>query len=1538
MSTYLRTPPIRRGPDAELPSWGGSEPSGEGFWDKASEKAREDRRRRRAPVEPGRPRRRGRRLLWTGAGVVGVLMLLVGLAPAIAGRFVPGVVRERAGRHIAGQVRVASVSLSWLGSQSLGHIELTDDGKTIADLSIDLDQGLLGLATGSRRLGTATVRGKVDLVRFADGTTNLERALAAPKGAAAAPAPGGASPARVPEGAAVRVLLDSLSITFRDESVAGGPLEAALRKIDAEAALAAGDPVTLKLKAEATSRVGAGAAQCGSITIDALVDKWMGSDGALTPERVNVKTAVVVKDLPTALVDALMGRGGALAAGLGERVQLSVVAEGSTKSGQATVRASAGGADPSLSAEIAASLADGVLSLSSPASLSVKGSALRALAPRIDAALAGQDALSLDALPDVRVTVAELRVRVPGDGKPLDLRRTRFEGEATTGEVAGRVRLEDSGSPRALRLAPLAVKVSASDLAGPVRVTASTSARVADTAGALASAGTIDADFTLSGLLDAAGAPVAGIPGGVNGRAAVKGVATALAQPFVAATGLDLPRDVGPTLDLDLRAETKGGGGADLPPVDLTLVVTAEQVNAYGALTLLPDRVETRGEGLRATLMRGGAIAGRFLGPGTGLALDPAGRFNLAVTDVAIPLSPKRAPVLDRASARASVHGAGLTLRGSGVADAPLALTTPVAIASVEAGAALAPGKAPTATLSLRGSHAGQPFTIDGSAEIAGVLKPTPAGQEPAPPALADAAPVGRLEIRGLPTSLLGAVAAIAPPAGAARASDSYRAGEGLDLPALLRDALGPTLDLVASGQQAGERVALDARAEARGLTAQVKGSADERTLSIEPSRTRLTLDPLVAERLLKTFTDPNGPRPALAEATGVVIDVGAVVIPRSALTDRALLPTVTLAMGFDRHLVVHGLEVGQGPQRRDLGPLGVAGFSLKVEAPLGALGGGGSGTLKALVSGDAVSGTRLQRVASFNGEVALPLTGGPAMAGPLSGKVNLVRIDSAAADPLLAAAVALTPSDPRLTELLGAGADASVVLTIDPPTGAMPLGEQLASGRLRVEASLASPNLSTTTPARLTLLPDRIVLGEPLAVAAMLTPGVLDRLVGASGDPEARLRLAAPAPATLRVDRLAIARATPEQAKAGAEVGPLKPGVFDLALSADVPSVQLAAGAQQMSLAGTRVLVASEAGGGSITAALDVAEAVVRSAPGAAPQSARGMTLRATIDGVADAEGNVAADRAVLNAQGDLPIVPTALVDALAGQGGLLVDALGATVAVSLRAEALAVGAGTGALTAEVRSERASATVRGRLTPGLFVMDQAPADVRVTRITPDLSRRLTKGVPIIASLEKSPDLPPATVLGRDLRVPTDGNLSNLNGDVEIDPGTVRFSTSPLFSRVLSKTNQRSEGAAGERLQPLKIEARQGVLRLSRWELPLGEYKVLTEGSVNLVTQDVDVITWIPLSALSEDAARVFQTTDVLGGLLGRNKEEDETRKRQIAAPFRSRGKMGSLGPPTPDLKLFAEEVGRTFKDELRNAPRRLLEGLRKDSKPPGGG
>jgi hypothetical protein len=1540
-----------RSPEAPSGSGGGGPKDasgGEGFWDKAIDAERAKRRGAggRGPV-PARRRGGVARVVLIVLGVLLALLLaLVALAPTIASSLAPGMIRDAAGSAIRGKVSVGSVSLSWFGPQKATHVALADEaGKPIADVSVEAQPGLWSLVTGSRKLGTVRVAGSADIVRAADGTTNLERALASPAGAAPAPAgPGPAprEPFRISEGVGARLVFENIKLTLTDESVAGGPVVVALQGVNGEAVLSAGEPIALKLQTRASSRVSQGPEQTGEVAIDARVDKWAGSDGVLTPARARVDADVRIKDLPTALVDAILGRGGRLAEGLGERVQATVKASGSLEGGEAVIDASAGspGAAPQLSASVSAKLADDTLTLTAPARVSAKGSAIRALAPQIDEGLAAGGAASIQTFPDAEVTIANLRARVPKDGQ-TDLRGSSAQVTLKTTELLGALTLGEGQPPRAMRIAPMEATVSVPDLAGPVRVTAQTSATIADAEGAPAPAGSISVDLTASGLLDASGAPRAGLPGGLEGRAQVVGVATALAQPFVAASGLDLPRDLGPAVNLELTARTAPGPGTD-PVLDLTLAADAEQLRLDAPLTLSRERVKTGGPGVTAVLRRAGALAGRFVPASSGLAMNPEGSVQVSVPTLDVPLSPKGAPVLDASALEATVSVTGVTLTAAAPGSGPPAAlrpAAPVSVSTLRIAPSLGPGRNPKVSLAGSMAQGAEPFSIEGDVELAGLLSPTPAGGEPAALNTTGLAPIGRVVVRGLPTSLAGAVSALAPPAGSSPTPRTYRAGEGLDVPAMLRDAVGPSVDLILAGQGTPENLDVTLDVGARNLSAKLSAKADPEAVSLRSAVMGLTLDPAVTGRIVGTFMGASGgAAPTLAAPASVRFDIEPVTIARTALGDPGRLPVVKLALEAAQPVVVNGLAVGEGAQRRALGPVGISGLKVDVSAPLGTLAAGpNAGTLEATLSGVVVAGlggAAEERVAGLSGRISAPLSPGPGLADRLSARVTLQDISTAALDrfaaPASGPAGTIAPS-----ELLGPSAGADLALTIDPPAArAGTLGEQIGAGTARVEAQIVSPRVNTSSPIRLTKGPDRLTLDQATTLTVLVEPALAERLLNdpsKPADPATRTSLLAPTTLSLNLERLALALATPEEVRAGATVGPLKPGVFDLALSAAAEPVELSAGRQLVTLAGAQVTARSDRGG-PLEVQLNVADASVRASPEAAPQSARGMTLRAGVANLADPSGTPTPERMVIDAQGVLPVVPTALIDALARQDGLLVDALGPVVSATVRAQGLSTGAGTGTLTMEATSDRASAKVQGRLEPGVFRADQAPVQVTVTRIAPELAKRLLQGVPILDTLEKTADQQPATVVGTGLSVPLDNNLRNLSGTVQVDPGTVRFATSRLFGEVLSAVRQRAAGEAGQRLEPLTVEIRQGVATLAPWELPLGEFKIRTEGTVDLVANELDVITWIPLSELSGEMSKLFKTPDLIGNLLGgKDAGADNARDRQVFAPFRSRGPLGNPGPPRPDVKLFLQTEAKKLTGDVKEAPGKILDGLLKD-------
>src|SRR5690606_25631907 len=123
--------------------------------------------------------------------------VLIGFAPAIASSMAPGIIETAAGGSIKGSVKVKDLALSWGGPTKVGPVELYDDtGALVGRLETTVPAGLWRVVSeqwwSQKQLdvGIVELGGKLDVVRDADGSSNLDRALA-PKTPSAAPSPKG---------------------------------------------------------------------------------------------------------------------------------------------------------------------------------------------------------------------------------------------------------------------------------------------------------------------------------------------------------------------------------------------------------------------------------------------------------------------------------------------------------------------------------------------------------------------------------------------------------------------------------------------------------------------------------------------------------------------------------------------------------------------------------------------------------------------------------------------------------------------------------------------------------------------------------------------------------------------------------------------------------------------------------------------------------------------------------------------------------------------------------------------------------------------------------------------------------------------------------------------------------------------------------------------------------------------------------------------------------------------------------------------------
>ncbi len=1440
-------------------------------------------------ADSGKPKSPKKRSLLKILGMVAAILVVaiavvVALLPTIASGIAPGFIESAAKDSIAGGVKVDKASFSWGGPQTIGDITLLDPKGTaasnrVARVRVEISSGLFTLMTAGsgKDLGTITVSGQASLTRFADGTTNLDRAIEPRSRSAAKPAgtssgAGGgtpAEPASLPPGLRAKVLIDKLDLTYRDESAQTGDVKVSDVKGQAEIGPAQGGTSAL-LKLTAATSAGSSS---GSININGRVDGLADAQGKLTPTAAKIDATVDIKNAPLAVADALAGMGGRLAKGVGPTLDASAVIKGNAKNADAVVKAAAA----HFNADLTLNIAENLLTASKPGVIKIDGSAIRTLAPQIDESLAKSGTVSLTTVPDVSVSLDALRLKFPSGGAP-DLRGGALQLTLAAGETIGTIKLDPQAAPSPLRVAPLALRVEAPDLGGTVRVNAKTDAKIGGQ-----NAGVMTLDAVASGLLDDKGA-VKGAPGSLDAKLLLQGIATAIAQPFVQNAKLDLPKDVGPTLDVDIRATS-----ASANAVDLAFGVTSANVKAAGALAYDGASLRSAKDGVRVSLAQVGQLAGRFVGD-SGASVAPRGSATLSITDVELPLHEKsRQPIIDRSKASLRVDLDSLSMtpaKGAGAVD----------IAKVSLAAGLAPGKAPHVDLGSSMTYAGKPFAASGAFDVPGLLSNKPDGTLDINPG--GARPVGQLDLRDVPTAIAGLVPS----------KPSADGKPGLDLAKLMSEVVGPTLNVnVKGGAEGADTVAMTVAATGQNLKAGTQAKLGKGAIAVDATSVEATLAPSTLATLMATFAPDLKDGPSLAGPAKVTLGVKPLSIPmgQDGRPDFARAGEVELSLNMPGQTMAQGFRVKkEDGSIRDLGQIGVEDMALMVKAPGSLLGSSDAAWTKPLAANFSMKILTGPGPGPGSTQVSGVVTG--KATGDLTstkGQVSVSNLDAVA-----------KIADLRNDKLEGFLAQPGLLTGALGPTTSIDANAKLrqaAGGQsIDAEVSIASPKMKFDGPMKLAVLPDRIRSDREVKINWQLDPEFANAHVFKPDASGKAMKLLAPAPVSLTLGRFAISKSADEKQP----FGPLKPGIFELAMSAAIPSLDLTLpDGQRMKLGNTRVtLNTPPAAEASSAVAFNVAVDSVE-APGAAQankpaQAAQKISLVGNVSNLADKNGNVNADAATLTASGDMPVVPTALVDALAQQNGLLVDALGPTASVSLRAENFSKTGGS--LSLEAASDRARAKVKGNSGAGVFAISE-PLNVSITEVTQALAARFVTGMPLVGSVEKSKNDQPATIVASALRVPLDNDLTKLNGQIQIDPGQAKFTASEQFGPILNLAAQKTMASVGNKLEPMSITITNGVAEYAPWALPLGEFKLATEGKVDLVQKKVDVLTWIPLGALSEETAKLVSKANlggVLGDILGGKKEEDKKKNAGLMVPFRTKGTFGKT-KTEPDLELLAKQA-----------------------------
>ncbi|MFT3683322.1 MAG: hypothetical protein QM783_00100 [Phycisphaerales bacterium] len=286
--------------------------------------------------------------------------------------------------------------------------------------------------------------------------------------------------------------------------------------------------------------------------------------------------------------------------------------------------------------------------------LSVKSLAFAERVPSVAAALK-DSGVSITGWPGVSVAVNALDL--PAGGEGASWAGAKIEVSAfTTGNVTGTIARPGAdgkpGVPETLVVKPITLGIVAPDLVKGVELIGSTEATIGGQ-----SAGALDLNVQLTEIIGPDGkllAAAGGVPGKVVGTLDAKAVSTSLLAPLAAGSGvpLDLPVDVGPTVDLSVNATTKGDGAAGagvIPPTTITLNLRSANVAMTGSLAY-----DSTGLGLSndkqplaLTVQRSAPLVQRLLSSGAKPGektptVSGSGAVQLAVKSLRIPVSGKK--------------------------------------------------------------------------------------------------------------------------------------------------------------------------------------------------------------------------------------------------------------------------------------------------------------------------------------------------------------------------------------------------------------------------------------------------------------------------------------------------------------------------------------------------------------------------------------------------------------------------------------------------------------------------------------------------------------------------------------------------------------------------------------------------------------------------------------------------------------------------------------------------------------------------------
>jgi hypothetical protein len=491
-----------------------------------------------------------------------VVALLVVFAPSLASPMVRSMVASKGSPAIPGSMDARSVGLSWFGPQRVRGLTIVDpDGAKVADVDVRVEAGLISLAFGGRDLGVVTVSGFLDIEKNEAGELNLIRAVS--KGSGGGGGSGGSSGGGasgsgggggIPPSLRATVELDGISVSYADPQLAARGIETlALNSILGSVRIHPGEKVEAKLNMDVGGKASTGGAfQSGSVSGSATIDGLIGADGSINADAATIVASFKTNDLDTGLADRLVDAPVSFERAFGSKVKASIEASGAIAKPDARFSVES----KYVNAAGAIKFEGDDLVTTEPMTATIAREAFDAI-DKAWLAQATGEALNIREMPSVSVRIDS--VRVPTGEASLALASGSVSVELGAMDALVSIGEGEEATKRRITTSPGTLTLGTEALGESLSLDGNLAFTVNGREG-----GTLGVDVVATGIVDESGRLRTDELPVLSGSFGLEGVDTGVIQPFVAAAGVNMGKEIGPTLSVGVNLEPQAGGAITL--------------------------------------------------------------------------------------------------------------------------------------------------------------------------------------------------------------------------------------------------------------------------------------------------------------------------------------------------------------------------------------------------------------------------------------------------------------------------------------------------------------------------------------------------------------------------------------------------------------------------------------------------------------------------------------------------------------------------------------------------------------------------------------------------------------------------------------------------------------------------------------------------------------------------------------------------------------------------------------------------------------